>query len=103
MQKSEFSKLAEQTLSFIVETIETEDKEGLIEVDFQVDIVNLTTDHGIYVINKHSAAKEIWLASPYSGPYHFFYIVGSWKTKTDIDLLEILEQELKIPFARKLL
>jgi CyaY protein len=103
MQKSEFSKVAEQTLLLITETIETEDKEGLIEIDFQSDIINLITDLGTYVINKHSAAKEIWLASPISGPYHFFYVSGSWKSKTNIDLLEVLERELKIHFNQKLI
>ncbi len=98
MENTEFAKIAEKTISLIADIIETEDKNCLIDVDFQGDILNLITDKGIFVINKHSAAKEIWLSSPISGPYHFFYELGIWQTKTDIKLYEILEQELQINF-----
>ena len=98
MQDNEFSTVAQQLLSLIADTIETQDKDGLIDVDLHNDILNLTTDKGIFVINKHSAAKEIWLASPISGPYHFAYMAGTWRSKLNIDLFEILEHELRISF-----
>ena len=100
MQDTKFSKLAEQTIALIADIIETEDKDCLIDIDFHGDILNLTTTHGIFVINKHSAAKEIWLSSPISGPYHFAYVSGIWKSKTAINLIEILERELQVDFSK---
>jgi CyaY protein len=64
-------------------------------VDFLSDILKLSTPRGEYVINKHSAAKQIWLASPISGPYHFFLKDGHWVNKSSIDLLSLLSTELQ--------
>ncbi|MFY9589687.1 iron donor protein CyaY [Rickettsia endosymbiont of Halotydeus destructor] len=99
MENTEFSKIADKTISLIADIIEVQDKDCLIDLDFQGDILNLITDNGMFVINKHSAAQEIWLSSPISGPYHFYYDLGTWKTKNDIKLYTILEQELRINFS----
>ncbi|XVN43666.1 MAG: iron donor protein CyaY [Candidatus Rickettsia vulgarisii] len=98
MDDTKFAKLASKTIAMIAEIIEKEDPEGHIDIDFQGDILNLTTSQGVYVINKHSAAKEIWLSSPISGPCHFYYKEGKWQSKTNNDLMVILEQELKFKF-----
>lgn len=98
MNNTEFSKIAEITIAYIAEKIEEQDKEASIDVDLQGDILNLDTDKGIYVINKQSAAKEIWLSSPVSGPYHFFYEQGKWKNGAGFELMAILTKELNIKF-----
>ncbi len=98
MDNINFTKLAEETIALIADTIENEDKEGLIEIDYQGNILNLATHQGVYVINKHSAAKEIWLSSPVSGPHHFYYDADKWQSRSKADLFTILEQELNIPF-----
>lgn len=98
MDNTAFTNLAEQTIAFLADIIEAQDKECLIEIDFQSDILTLTTNEGIFVINKHSAAKEIWLSSPISGPHHFCYTHSRWQSKANKDLLLILEEELKINF-----
>ena len=98
MQEIEFSKLATQTFSLIVDTIENQDIVSLIDIDFYGDILNLTTDKGVFVINKHSAVQEIWLASPISGSYHFCYRHGQWKSRANIELFSILGRELSINF-----
>ncbi|MFV9856992.1 MAG: iron donor protein CyaY, partial [Rickettsia aeschlimannii] len=67
-------------------------------VDLQGDILNLDTDKGVYVINKQSATKEIWLSSPVSGPYHFFYEQGEWINRAGLELMAILTEELNIKF-----
>ncbi len=99
MTETEFTKVAQSTLSQIADRIESTDTEGLIDIDFNPDMIHLDTEHGVFVINKHSAAQEIWLASPISGPYHFFYKSDKWQTKDNISLLEILELELEIKFS----
>ncbi|MGI4775797.1 MAG: iron donor protein CyaY [Janthinobacterium lividum] len=101
MDDTEFSKLSKQTLFNIVTIIEEIDKQCSIDIDFDSEIINLDTKDGVFVINKHSAAKEIWLASPISGPYHFSYNNGNWCSKYGIDLFEILEQELNIKFNER--
>lgn len=98
MQDTNFSKIAEQLLLFITDTIEITDIEGMIDIDLHGDILNLTTNQGVFVLNKHSAAKEIWLASPISGPYHFANSDEGWQTKSGIKLLDILTKELNIDF-----
>jgi len=98
MNNSEFSKIAETTIAYIAEKIEEQDKDGSIDVDLQGDILNLDMAEGTYVINKQSAAKEIWLSSPVSGPYHFFYEQGKWKNRAGLELINILTHELGIDF-----
>ncbi|ABV74780.1 frataxin-like protein [Rickettsia akari str. Hartford] len=98
MNNTEFSKIADITIAYITDTIEEQDKEASIDVDLQGDILNLDTDKGIYVINKQSAAKEIWLSSPVSGPCHFFYEQGKWKNRVGLELMAILTEELDIDF-----
>lgn len=98
MNNSEFSKIAETTIAYIAEKIEEQDKDGAIDVDLQGDILNLDTADGTYVINKQSAAKEIWLSSPISGPHHFFYEQGKWKNRAGLELMTILTNEFGIDF-----
>ena len=94
MNNDNFSHEAEKTISYIADEVEKQDPEGIIDIDFTVDMLNLSTPKGEYVINKHSAAREIWVASPISGPYHFFNLNGLWITKNNIELMDLLSSEL---------
>lgn len=89
-----FSTFASKTIEYISDQIEDQDEIGIIDVDYLGDILKLLTSRGEYVINKHSAAKEIWLASPISGPYHFYDDNGQWVNKHGVELLSLLEKEL---------
>ncbi|AFE49140.1 frataxin-like protein [Rickettsia prowazekii str. GvV257] len=100
MNNTAFSKLAETTIVYIVDKIEEQDLEGIIDVDLQGDILNLDTENGIYVINTQSASKEIWLSSPVSGPHHFFYEQGKWKSRIGFELMVLLTEELGIRFDK---
>ena len=96
MTKSDsFSMLASKTIAYISDQIEDQDEKGIIDVDYLGDILKLLTPKGEYVINKHSAAKEIWLASPISGPYHFHHYNDKWVNKHGAELMSLLENELK--------
>ena len=94
MQNDNFTIQAEKTISYIANEIEKQDPEALIDIDFKVDILNLSTPKGLYVINKHSAAREIWLASPISGPYHFHIKDDLWINKNNVELMSLLSEEL---------
>src|SRR5688572_29622833 len=91
-----FIELAKQVMENIINAIEQEDIDSSIDIDFHNDILTLTTDYGVFVINKQPAIKQIWLSSPISGPYHFSYIDGKWQSKNSLYLNEILTNELNI-------
>ncbi|MEM6339086.1 MAG: iron donor protein CyaY [Pseudomonadota bacterium] len=100
MQDSEFAVKVGMILDSIVQDIEDQDPEGEIDIDLNDGILTLITDKGTFVINKQSAAKEIWLSSPISGPYHFACISDLWKSRNGSELFEILTNELNIKFSR---
>lgn len=100
MKDKDFAIEVEKILHRIAETIENHDTEGKIDVDLNDGILTLVTDHGIFVINKQSAAKEIWLSSPISGPYHFAPQGGNWHSRTGAELFEVLTKELQIKIVR---
>ena len=100
MLDSEFSTKVNVVLDYIVSDIEEQDPDGTIDIDINDGILNLVTDKGVFVVNKQSAAQEIWLSSPISGPYHFVYKKGSWISRGGVDLYVILESELDIKFKK---
>jgi CyaY protein len=95
---SEFSIRVKNILDNIVDEIERQDPGGNIDIDLNGGILTLVTDKGVFVINKQSAVKEIWLSSPISGPYHFIYKNGIWKSRSGAELFKILTDELTIKF-----
>lgn len=100
MQDSEFAVKVGIILDRIVQDIEDQDPEGEIDLDLNDGILTLITQHGTFVINKQSAAKEIWLSSPISGPYHFVYFDDFWRSRNGSELFKILTDELNIKFSR---
>ena len=99
MQDSEFTVKVGVILDNIVQDIEDQDTECEIDIDLNDGIVKLVTNRGIFIINKQSSAKEIWLSSPISGPYHFAYLDNLWKSRNGSELFKILTNELNIKFS----
>jgi CyaY protein len=95
VNESNFESKALKAIEYIADTIEERDEDYLFDVDFLSEILKLTTPKGEYVINKHSAAKQIWLASPISGPYHFSLKDNHWINKDNIDLYCLLSEEFQ--------
>ncbi|KAH8300972.1 hypothetical protein KR044_007504 [Drosophila immigrans] len=57
--------------------------------------VNLGQAHGIYVINRQTPNKQIWLSSPSSGPKRFDYVAGKWIYKhSGQSLHQLLQLEI---------
>lgn len=95
MQETQFLKLAKKIILYIGHQIDSQIENHIIELDIlDNDVITIITPSGQYVINKQTPAREIWLASPVSGPYHFCYINGKWETKRGQDLLSLLNTEL---------
>ena len=62
----DFAKEVTRIINFIVKTIEDYDRAGNIDIDINGDILNITTQSGIFILNKQSSVKEIWLSPPVS-------------------------------------
>lgn len=41
---------------------------GTIDIGLSDGVMNIVTNEGTWVINKHSHTRQIWLSSPVSGP-----------------------------------
>jgi CyaY protein len=98
MSDNQFSNFADKTLQTISDTIEKQDLDTNYDVDLHDGILNISTRFGVYVINRHVAAKEIWLSSPVSGPYHFSFQDNKWLSKSGVDLYEVISKELGVYF-----
>ncbi len=60
-------------------------------------VVNLNMGrHGVWVINKQSPNRQIWLSSPVSGPARFDYDGEHWVSSRDGTrrLLDVLQLEI---------
>jgi iron donor protein CyaY len=99
MNNIQFNQIAKKTLNLIVDAIEESDTEGLIDIDFNNDVLTINTSQGIFVINKQPTTKEIWLASPISGPYHFMMQGDRWHSKNGEELYSLLSKELQITIS----
>lgn len=68
-------------------------------------VLNLVAgEAGTWVLNKHSASKQMWLSSPVSGPRKFYFDEGRgrWVDERDpgLALQALLEEELGALFGR---
>lgn len=82
MNESEFNKLAQAALDAVIKAIDG------CELDCDVEqkgdgVLDITLENGTRVIvNRHSAAREIWVAAK-SGGYHFRHDGSNWINTRD--------------------
>ena len=96
MDSIEFNKIAEHTLEKLTRDIEQADQEYLLEIDRIGPVLTIELEDGReYIINKHDASQEIWVASPVSGASHFHHQEGVWKNRQGEILENMLAKELK--------
>ena len=90
MDDKEFARLADETLSRIENALETSDADldfelqagGILEIEF--------ADGSKIIVNRHSVAKEIWVAAR-SGGFHFRHDGRVWRdTRDGAELFEKL-------------
>lgn len=82
MEDSEFNTLADQVLARIEAGLEASGAEvdfqlaagGILEIEFE--------DDSKIIVNKHSVAKEIWVAAR-SGGFHFRWDGAAWTDTRD--------------------
>jgi frataxin len=104
-----FERLADETLKHILAAVEDALGDHL-DIDLEGGILTIRLDSGgIYVVNKQAPNRQIWLASPASGAWHFDFRDGPGKaarwvaTKGEATLAGLLASELAratgTPFA----
>ena len=82
MEENEFTALAESTLARIEASLEESGVDadvelkpgGVIEIEY--------ADGSKMIINRHAAAREIWVAAR-SGGFHFRWEAGAWRDTRD--------------------
>ena len=92
MEETEFNALAEATLARIEQALEA----CSAGIDYEVrpgGVLELEFDNGSkIIINRHSAAREIWVAAK-SGGFHFRPERGRWVgTRDGMDLFAALSR-----------
>ncbi len=101
MDETEFEKLADQTLAAIEAAIEASGLEvdlelkegGILEVEFE--------GGSKLIINKHRAAREIWVAAP-SGGFHFRREGSGWRDgRNQTELFAALSDLVSTQAGRK--
>lgn len=101
LDDSRFATLADGLLERIADTID----EALgddIDAELQGGILTLSLETGgQYIINKNAPVKQIWLASPVSGAWHFVYTDGDWVSTREprAMLRALLAQEIEDKFG----
>ena len=95
MEDSVYEKIAKKTLEYLVEQIEESDRNNIFDCDNDGEVVTIEESReNSYIINKHSAAKEIWMISPVSGPHHFQLEEGEWIDNDGETISGVLNDEL---------
>ncbi|MDX1923672.1 MAG: iron donor protein CyaY [Rickettsiaceae bacterium] len=85
---------ATKLMEDITSSVDKCDEDASIEIDYINDVLTLEIKGAIFVINKQTPKKEIWLSSPVSGPGHFSLKNNRWVNSKSQELKEILSQEL---------
>jgi CyaY protein len=96
MNDKDFAKEVTRIINLVAAAVEENDIYGNIDVDINGDILSITSSAGVFVINKQSSVKEIWLSSPVSGPYHFLHDGTAWKSKAGDEFFRVLSNDLKV-------
>ena len=105
MVEDDYEDVSDELLESIVGQIEEIDLKSSIDIDYDGEVLTIDTKEGRYFINKHSAAKQIWMVSPISGPHHFHINEDTWVNDQDENILDILTEEftnnigIKIKFS----
>ena len=96
----EYHEISDEFMENLLEQLETlsDEQPNLVnDVELSQGVMNIEVPgKGVYVINKQPPNKQIWLASPISGPNRFDYYKNEWVSLRDgSKLLEVLGNELE--------
>mmetsp|Transcript_14142 Transcript_14142/g.23696 ORF Transcript_14142/g.23696 Transcript_14142/m.23696 type:complete len:190 (+) Transcript_14142:3-572(+) len=80
VSEEDYPELVDEVMEILEESLD-DDALPFDDVNFSSGVMSIVTrDHGVWIINKHSASRQIWLSSPKSGPNKFEYSPeqGKW-------------------------
>ncbi|KPM02455.1 frataxin-like protein [Sarcoptes scabiei] len=96
-----YEKIADETLDRLNDRLEHfidsfDNAEQNCDISFNNGVLTLSLgEKGVYVINRQTPNRQIWLSSPMSGPKRYDYIDGQWIYKHDGQSLnDLLRKEL---------
>ncbi len=97
MDASQFEARAEDTLRRLQVALDSSAADG-VDAELAGGILTIETDAGgVYQVNKHLPNRQIWLASPVSGAWHFAWSDsrGAWlATRGGERLEDLIAREL---------
>ena len=100
MNETEFHSAADLALNRIFTALEEADESAALpieDVDLQGGIITLKLENGkTYIINKHTAMRQVWVSSPISGGLHFRWEAERWIVLDGRELMALLSNELGI-------
>ncbi|MCF8151829.1 MAG: iron donor protein CyaY [Burkholderiaceae bacterium] len=86
MDEREFLAAADTELTRVEAALERASESGIVDFDFETKpggVIEIECENGTKIIlNRHAAAREIWLAAK-SGGYHFRPEAGRWMGTRD--------------------
>nr|XP_061803964.1 frataxin, mitochondrial-like [Nerophis lumbriciformis] len=104
-----YEKLADETLDALADYFEDLMDEPFTGPDYDVVLssgvltIKVGGDHGTYVINKQTPNKQLWLASPTSGPKRYDWTGSAWVYRHDgISLHQLLSNEFSAIFKKNM-
>ena len=98
MDETLFHAIADATLMHCFDQLEDAFEAGMIEeLELQGGILTITTvSEKTFLVNKHAPSRQLWLASPVSGGFHFAFDTDAkcWTLPDGVLLYDLLRREL---------
>ena len=102
MELKDYQILVDKTLKKLADAVDEMDRDDLDLNEGAGKLVIETDDGTPFIINRQSAAMQIWLAEP-GGGWHFNHSNGQWLCdKRGISLFEAVEQALSKKFSAEI-
>lgn len=102
MDETRFHQLIEPTLQHWHDALEPAyDAATVEELELDDGVLTVTSAKGtVWVLSRHTASRQLWLASPISGGHHFIH-EQDWKLKdgrsvADVWLPELAAQNIAV-------
>jgi CyaY protein len=99
MNETEFAAAAEATLDALERALDAAEVDlerkagGVLELEFD--------DGSKIIVNRHGAAREIWVAAR-SGGFHFRHDGSAWRdTRSGVELFDALSELVSAPLGRR--
>lgn len=93
--ETDFHTRADATLDAFEAALEPYDQDGTLELERSDDALSLSMASGkVYLISKHAASQQVWVASPLSGGLHFRAEGTGWVLPDGQRLEALVAEEL---------